>query len=683
MMIHKRSKGGQFIILAAALILIIMVSVVTFLYTNIPTNQIVAQNVLGAVNSVEQAADKVLAASASYYSTILNVTGNYTYARQQATTLTFAGFNTLYNLYSYYGFTYSVTQPVFSAYWYSPISYTYARSTVHFNLTSLGFTGLNSNATQELLVRIVCPPNCPPKGDAAIVEVEAQGNSPLTNLEANNFYFESYNNRLNEWVKQYPTEFTNYGNGTYSLSYSGFQNAYILGVVDQRGILAIASSYSSITYTFNWPTYNPPITQPFVVQVYNNGTLSMLGQLLTQQQYPIPPVPVKDILVNETNTTSSNGGVTKPFQVPFQVEDWASDYTVPLGLAGNETLFSSFQMVAALVAPSKTKSLTVYWEGLDSWNQTPYAIPCTQQSRQYFTAKQSCTSGSTIMNGALSIDTSKLQGNQVQLLVSVGGKTFTVSFVRADGQTSMNNGGISYTLVPGVVRDIIQVEPENFAGFNNAYSVYFQLVLLIPADTNYIEVFQRAFFVNVPSNTQRNVNDLMLNSIQVNGGSIFIQNSPNSASQQWSEVQLGTQVFDQYNQTTQNKKQAIVGGQYHLWGMICSALASPQQQSSDPCSPSKGFTVGFIMAQSQLQSLYGFTNSVGQCGGGVLASASSTTNVLEIDPVLAPTCSQGIGFDGSYTISWWGALWFGYHSSMDAYLVSQLVENPPTVSVET
>src|SRR5579875_708680 len=676
-MVRVRSRNGQFIILAAALILIIMVSLVTFLYTNITTNQIVAQNVLGAVNSVEQAANKVLAASASYYSTILNVTGNYTYARQQAATLTFAGFNTLYNLYSYYGFTYSVTQPAFSAYWYSPLSYTYARSTVYFNLSSLGFTGLNSNATQELLVRIVCPPNCPPTGKEAIVNVEEQGDSPITSLQANNFYFEVYNNNLNEWVKQYPTQFTNYGNGTYSLSYNGFQDAYILGVVDQRGILALASSYSSITYTFTWPTYTTPITQPFVVQVYNNGSLSMLGQPLTQQSYPIPPIPVKDILVNETNITSSSGGVTKQFQVPFQIEDWASNYTVPLGLAGNETLFSSYQLIAALIAPSKTQSLTIYWNGLDSWNQTPYAIPCTQQSRQYFTVKQSCTSGSTITNGVLSINTANLQGNQVQLSVSVGSKTFTVSFVRADEQTSTNEGGYSFTLVPGVVRDIIQVEPENSNGFNKAYSVYFQLVLLIPADTNYIEVFQRAFFVNVPSNTQRNVNDLMLNSIQINQGSIFIQNSQTSTNQLWSQVQLGTQVFDQYNQTTQNQ----VGGQYHLWGMICSALDGSQpKQNSDPCSPSNGFVVGFIMSQSQLQSLYGFTNYVKQCGGGVLATASSTS-VLEIDPVLAPTCTNGIQFDGSYTISWWGALWFSYQSSMDPYTMSQLVETPPTVSV--
>ncbi|MEM3711510.1 MAG: hypothetical protein QW453_05650 [Thermoprotei archaeon] len=657
----KHTKSGQFIILTAALVLIIMISVVAFLYTNIPTNQITAQNVLGAVNSVEQAAAKVLAAGASYYSTILNVTGNYTYARQRATTLVYSGFNTLYNLYSYYGFTYLVSRPIFSAYWYSPYSYTYAKSTYTFNLTSLGLANMNTNATQELTVHIVCPPNCAGKNQA-VVQVGEQGGAPITNLQQTNFYFEVYNKNLNAWVKQNPTQFTNYGNGTYSLSYTGFQPTYILGVVDQRGILVIAQSYSSIIYTFTWPRYQQTIKQPFVVQIYNNGTLSMLGQSLTSNSYPIPPVPVKDILVNETNSSSST-----PYQVPFQVEDWASNYTVPLGLAGNQTLFSGFQMIAVLVTPSVTESLTVYWKGLDSWNQTPYAIPCTTQSKKYFSNQCSNTPNqgpSTISNGILNIQVN-IGGAGVQL--SIGGAT--VTFVRADQTYSFNAGGVSYTILPGVVRDILQVEPENSGGFGEAYSVYFQLVLLIPAYTDYIEAFQRVFFVNVSNSVNRNVNDLMLNQIAVNGNyQVFIQTSQNG----WTQVFSGTDVFDQYNATA-------------LWGMICSSQSdgsggnSYQGNRGDPCSSSQ-WVAGFIMGSPQWSQLTSLTSGT-KCGGGVLASANSQT-YLEIDPVLYPTCASGITFDNAFTISWWGALVFKPSSSMaDPYYLSQIVVNPPKVIV--
>ena len=52
-----------------------------------------------------------------------------------------------------------------------------------------------------------------------------------------------------------------------------------------------------------------------------------LGQnmQLTTQTLPIPPIPVKAIHVNQTIN-----GVNQ--EVPFQIEDWASNYQIPLGL---------------------------------------------------------------------------------------------------------------------------------------------------------------------------------------------------------------------------------------------------------------------------------------------------------------------------------------------------------------
>ena len=52
-----------------------------------------------------------------------------------------------------------------------------------------------------------------------------------------------------------------------------------------------------------------------------------LGQnmQLTTQTLPIPPIPVKAIHINQTIN-----GVNQ--EVPFQIEDWASNYQIPLGL---------------------------------------------------------------------------------------------------------------------------------------------------------------------------------------------------------------------------------------------------------------------------------------------------------------------------------------------------------------
>ena len=68
----------------------------------------------------------------------------------------------------------------------------------------------------------------------------------------------------------------------------------------------------------------------FTLEILQNGTMRWLGQnmQLTTQTLPIPPVPVKAIHVNQTIN-----GVNQ--EVPFQIEDWASNYQIPLGLTSN------------------------------------------------------------------------------------------------------------------------------------------------------------------------------------------------------------------------------------------------------------------------------------------------------------------------------------------------------------
>ena len=87
---------------------------------------------------------------------------------------------------------------------------------------------------------------------------------------------------------------------------------------------------------------NPSAT--VAVELLQNGTMRWLGQnlQLTTQTIPVPPVPVKALHINETID-----GVYQ--QVPFQIEDWASSYTVALGLTSNNTVFGNRQMVVFLV----------------------------------------------------------------------------------------------------------------------------------------------------------------------------------------------------------------------------------------------------------------------------------------------------------------------------------------------
>ncbi len=106
----------------------------------------------------------------------------------------------------------------------------------------------------------------------------------------------------------------------------------------------------------------------FTLEILQNGTMRWLGQnmQLTSQVLPIPPIPVKAIHVNETIN-----GVNQ--EVPFQIEDWASSYQIPLGLTSNTTLFSNRQMIVFLLN-SRVTDFTVWWNGSDIATQTPTGI---------------------------------------------------------------------------------------------------------------------------------------------------------------------------------------------------------------------------------------------------------------------------------------------------------------------
>jgi hypothetical protein len=134
------------------------------------------------------------------------------------------------------------------------------------------------------------------------------------------------------------------------------KKCFLLQVSDPRGIITF-SFYSTrkkpqITYVFDWNAtgmgniYSQLRNDKIVVEVLQNGTLLWLGQKLLDG-YPIPPLPIKCLRV------SANADPThlEAKQIPFQVEDWASNYKVPLGRSSGETLFSSRNMIVFLSRP--------------------------------------------------------------------------------------------------------------------------------------------------------------------------------------------------------------------------------------------------------------------------------------------------------------------------------------------
>ena len=170
------------------------------------------------------------------------------------------------------------------------------------------------------------------------------------------------------------------------------------------------------------------------VELLQNGTMIWLGQNLqiTTQTIPIPPVPVKAIHINETIN-----GVNQ--QVPFQIEDWASSYTVPLGLTNNATVFGNMQMIVFLVN-THVSSFTVWWNGSDQAIQTPlaYASP-------YF--KSDNPGDNILSNGQLSLQFGGSSGFTVTSTVVGTSTSSTANFMQINNQASTYGSGIDYVVV--------------------------------------------------------------------------------------------------------------------------------------------------------------------------------------------------------------------------------------------
>ncbi|MGB9684625.1 MAG: hypothetical protein ACPL1Z_06825 [Candidatus Bathyarchaeales archaeon] len=253
--------------------------------------------------------------------------------------------------------------------------------------------------------------------------------------------------------------------------------------------------------------------EPMVVELLQNGTMRWLGQnlQLTTQAKPIPPIPVKSVRVNQTIN-----GVNR--EVPFQVEDWASDYKVPLGLASNMSVFGNRHMLVFLVNRNVSK-VTLWWDGSDTATQTPYAYV-----NRYFYDDPSTR---TLSNGILSI---QLSSSGFHVTATVGSVTHTADLMRINRENDTTNPEWAYTIYNGVVRDIVHGEPEFSGGADEngtCQNFYSHVVLTLPANATYYTYQLRLIFLNSTDNP-RLITDLC--PIQVNSPEMGVFGSTSSSS---------------------------------------------------------------------------------------------------------------------------------------------------------
>jgi hypothetical protein len=389
-------------------------------------------------------------------------------------------------------------------------------------------------------------------------------------------------------------------------------------------VAEIAGDYSTIQ--------NETVT----FELLQNGTMRWLGQNLqfSTQGIPFPPVPVKAIHVNQTA-----GGVNS--EVPFQTEDWTSEYRIPLGLTNNASVFSSRTMLVFLATPRVSK-VTIWWEGDDRTNQTSYAFV-----NRYFTGDNPASG--ILTNGRLTLNFQS--GFTVN--AAVGTSTCNANFMRINNEASTYGSSLAYVITSGVVRDVIHQEAEWPDGANNCPNLYAHIVLTLPANTTYYTYQLRLMFVDsTKPRTITNLTPIRLTSLS------GTPQTENGTLNGFPIVSTSTDLFYNYSISTWE----------HHWTQFVSGT--------------KG--AGIMFTSSANEKLYAFDTIAGSKTGTLSANAATPT--IELLPV--------VRFQASFTytldIIWHGAVVL-FDNTTPIYRESAgiktglwvAVEYPPTIAIST
>ena len=394
------------------------------------------------------------------------------------------------------------------------------------------------------------------------------------------------------------------------------------------------------TMLYIWPPqdlYASLQNATIVTELLQNGTMRWLGQnlQLTTQAKPIPPIPVKAIHVNQTIS-----GLNR--EVPFQIEDWASDYKIPLGLTSNASVFSSRTMLVFLVN-SKVSKVTIWWNGSDTAKQTSYAY-----TNRYFTGDNPASG--ILTNGVLTLKF----GSGFTITSTAGTSTCTAEFMRINNQGSTYGSGQAYAIHHGIVRDIVHTEAEWSNGITNCPNVYSHIVVTLPANATYYTYQLRLMFIN--SQQDRNITSLrpIMITPSVSGGQ---QQTENGTASGYPIVSSSTGTFYNYSTSTWA----------HHWSQYISGL--------------KG--AGIMFTDDANRKLYAFDTIASAKTGAIRVNSDRSIELL-------PVVRYQVQFKYALDVMWYGAV-VTFDATTPIYQVvgSQktglwiTVECPPQITVTT
>jgi hypothetical protein len=635
------NSKGQFSIIAALLVAVILISTVIITYSTIRNSTIQGQpQLLSAIDETNFAIKQILGFTVGYYGSVLKVTGDSAYAKNLATNYLHSGLVNIANMHPEWGTSFNVSSIDMRTYWFTNTSYSTGNLAVNYSLTGLGMYGITYETSCRLSVKVE---ETISGNQTELIVTKDEGES-LINLGKQNFKFYRYEYANSTWELISPsTEPVAFANGTYLIDIpSGVDPySYVIQVEDPRGIIVVASSFSRYTCTLAWnSTLYAATDATIVLELLQNGTMRWLGQnfQLTTQAKPIPPIPVKAIHVNQTIN-----GINR--EVPFQIEDWASNYKIPLGLTNNASVFGNRHMLVFLVNPNVSK-VKIWWNGSDTATQTSLAYTNKHFSHTFGDQYHPIT----INNGILELKIDFSGDGSFKAISTLGASTATAVLMRINTKTAHYGWSKPmYAVLDGPVRAVLHHEvewPNN--GVPNCPNVYAHIVLTLPANATYYTYQLRLMFIN--SSRSRTITDLCPIRLSFSGGQ---PRTENGTANGYPIVSTATGLF--YNFSTSYSQ--------HRWSQLNSSLT-------------RG--AGIMFTDDANKMLYAFDNSTTKTG-----ALKVGTQTVELCPI-----TSSVSFKSAKDITWYGAVvtFDGTTPIYDSSNKSGLwitVEYPPTITVTT
>ena len=140
----SRANRGQFSIIAALLVSIILVASVIMTYSMIRHNSSrESPKVLTSIGEINSAIKRILEFTVGHYGSILQVTGNATYAKERAASYFASGLVNIAHSHPDWNPSFDVDFQSISTLWFMPESYSMGNTSVTYSLSGLGVQGLN------------------------------------------------------------------------------------------------------------------------------------------------------------------------------------------------------------------------------------------------------------------------------------------------------------------------------------------------------------------------------------------------------------------------------------------------------------------------------------------------------------------------------------------------------------